>query len=115
MLEEVATLPVELEKRHVLLHGQVWGDRGSQAGSPSSESAHSLSFHISPPFLSSEQGGWEGCEDEGFSYPILVPEGLISQEGPPTRSQQEQSHDRTSHSEWELRPVEQGFPQPHSG
>lgn len=30
MLEEVATLPVELKQRHVLLHGQVLGNKGAQ-------------------------------------------------------------------------------------
>lgn len=32
MLEEVAALPVELKERHVLLHGQVWGNKGIQGG-----------------------------------------------------------------------------------
>lgn len=35
--------------------------------------------------------------------------------GPQPEVSRSKSHDRTSHSEWELRPVEQGFPQTRSG
>ena len=73
MLEEVATLPVELKERRVLLHGQVWGDKDTQEGRPGSGSARSLSFHSSQPFPSRKWGGWVDREDEGFSCPSLVP------------------------------------------
>jgi hypothetical protein len=60
MLEEVATLPIKLEQRHVLLHGQVWGARAYSEESLALGLCPVSSSYSSQPFLSWEQTGLEG-------------------------------------------------------